>query len=198
MRLQLPEFACPGYRSDRSSRCFLWFRVRRLLAHGGRGDIVEFALVVGLLFFLLFGGFSLMQIIQVRAAVEAAAREAARYVAANVVYNGSTLTLPPDVVSNAEARARDVVRSSVSKWLLQDPLQPEPYDSNTNVSVSLVVVSPDKVRANVVCYINPVTVIRPGARRPEQALGPPQQAVAVGEGCTFRVPHIITSSDPTG
>jgi hypothetical protein len=40
------------------------------LRRGSRGEVVEFALVAGILFFLLFVGLAMMQVIQVRAAAE--------------------------------------------------------------------------------------------------------------------------------
>lgn len=162
---------------------------------GGRGDIVEFALVAGLIFFLLFGGFSLMQLIQTRAAIEAAAREAARYVAANVTYSGGGFTLPSSVVNEAKTRAIDVVRNSVGVQLLADPdAGPDPYAVNVQVNISTLL--PDRVKAEVICNIKQVVAVGPGSK-PEQALKPPV-AVRVKETCTFRVPHVITPSDPTG
>ncbi len=156
--------------------------------------MAEFAVVAGLLFFLLLCGVSLMQVVQARAAVEAAAREAARYVAAHACWTGIGIAFDPSqgaVQSRAEQRARNIIEANIGRGMLPNPAAPP------NVSVSFAYSPPEDlgvagaVKATVACTIRPVASLRLGPVRPELALGPPVNVV-VTESSAFRIPKQIT------
>lgn len=164
-----------------------------------RGGIEQVGLVAPVLVFIVLVGLTFAQRIQVGGAVEAAAREAARYVAANSVFDGSGVFIPGNVRVEAERRAREIVARNVNLAARGAPGGAVYYNISVDISSGYYGPGgyrPDYVVAKVTCRFFGAASIRGGQKSPAEALAPGREW-AVTEIAVFRVPgYVVPDSSP--